>query len=1804
VPSAFQVNLHNLGPSADTYSLSVSNLPSSFTHLDTGARVTVPAGQTGILGLYLQPTGQLPAPGTQVTINVTATSTTNPSITQTQTVTFTVPAIDAIALTGKPTTVNTPPGVQTTDTLTLSNVGNVQESITLSSTTFPGLTLTGLAPVTLSLGQSKTETIMLTPDPSTPLNSSLSSTITATFGPSAMPVMQTLALPVNVVVPGADAIASAGAAAKQVGETNLANRLTDLSIALTNLVQDATNRVASSQALAALDAVMGLFGADPFLAPLTSALTADRAALAQATMAAQVQAAVSQLGTDLSSLAQTLTDEAAHNFTLSFVNNSQVGQPNTPTTYQLVLQNTGNQTTTYDLSLSGLPAGVTSSLSRSSITLTPGQVTPGSSGVPDLTVTLTSTSTTQLAPFSFTVQATAEGAPEITQTATGQFTARAAVVQVVEVTATPPFTNPGGLVDITAKLLNAVNRQQQAQVSYTVTDPNGKVVFTSQPVATTLDVLTTLTTVDLGKLDTTNFALGQYTITVNVADAGGHAILGATGTGSLLIGSPVSASLAVTPDTLPAGNGTVTSTLQLAAETSLATPLSLAGQLGISGASSVAADGTLAYVGTGTAINIVDISNPAKPALVSTFGTADLPSGASATYLQVTGNELVVLPGKSGQTSLLICSLANPSTPTLLGQTLLTFNSGNDSFLGGFTIVNNHVYTTSVWYRFNTFSKQIFAQFGESLVVDISNPAAPAVVAAIYNNPPDPSTGFPDGTSNTWQVAAVNDHTLLVGSTTATGSNVNGQGVILVVDTTNPASPSRLGTLMVPGMGVVTGIVVQGNRAFVIGSTQTFQDGVSGLAGNVVTATLDLTNPQQPVVLTTQTLNVPSIGMAELYSLGNNLYVTDSFAGPNKTPQLLVFDASDPTNIGVSQVMVPNNVSGYGFLVSGNHLFTADGSNLFIYNIGQPQETTVTAQVTVPTNNGVAIVPNSFNVAPTKITTGPSSETLEWDLAFTSSFTSQTLTWQSSVTGLQPGEARTVAQGATVHFVSQGTPGTLNLPAQSVTGDQIIGLGPATQTAVPGAAAAYTITLTNPSNQAVTYNLSVQGVPASWVNLAASVPVGPNASVNLPLTLTADSFAATGDDGFTVTATDAAGATGSVQGDLVLQGKPTPPDSKSHGIVLSLIPATATAGQGTSAQYVVQLTNTGSADDTFTLAATGLPSGVTATFGQTSLDMPPGTSNFRDVALILTPPPGTTAGSIPFTITAASTTKASVTGTASGTLSVQSIGVGVMLSPASGAPGSAFQLTVTNTGQVTDTFDLALAAPGALAAPLGTNQVMLAPGASQTVSVTTQAIMFAVPGPLALAVVATSHTNPAVQAEATAAVTVPPTQGLTAQLAPPSQTLPQPGTATFLLQVQNSGNTEDAYTATITGTTGPITAALTGLDGNTTETIPVFRLPGLTTGVIQVQTSLSALGTGTVQIQVRSLSPGGSSTTVTATLAATASPPPSHPPAGDSPLSLSLAGLTTLEGQTIDQQVATLTDSDLTASTFSATIDWGDGTTSAGTVAPVSGSPGTYVVHGQHTYSDEGSFTVRVTATDTGNGQDIGGSTATASTKSTVEEALLPDGTRGTANQRFIAEVYHDILGRPVDASGLATWTGLLDAGLSRFLVVLGIENTSEYRLHEVQGLYQRYLHRDADPLGMTVYTAFLADGGTVEQVATFLVRSAEYAQLHGIQNNDTFLDALYADTFHRAVDAVGRAAWDSAFAQGVSRAAVASALFASAEYRQDLVEGFYQQVLDRELDASGRATWVGLADSGSSDDVVLAAIIGEGGAEYFQKTA
>ena len=145
----------------------------------------------------------------------------------------------------------------------------------------------------------------------------------------------------------------------------------------------------------------------------------------------------------------------------------QQALPQTPAVFQIDLKNTGSQTTTYDLSVSGLPSNVTSTFSQASVTLQPGQAIAG--GTNGVTLSLTETGNTLFA-TGFTVTATAEGAAEITNSTPGALTLRNTFLQVSGVTTNPPFVAPGGQVQVSAKVQSTLNQPQSDTISYVVMD--------------------------------------------------------------------------------------------------------------------------------------------------------------------------------------------------------------------------------------------------------------------------------------------------------------------------------------------------------------------------------------------------------------------------------------------------------------------------------------------------------------------------------------------------------------------------------------------------------------------------------------------------------------------------------------------------------------------------------------------------------------------------------------------------------------------------------------------------------------------------------------------------------------------------------------------------------------------------------------------------------------------------------------------------------------------------------------------------------------------------------------------------------------------------------------------------------------------------------------------------------------------------------------------------------------------------------------------------------------------------------------
>jgi hypothetical protein len=197
-----------------------------------------------------------------------------------------------------------------------------------------------------------------------------------------------------------------------------------------------------------------------------------------------------------------------------------------------------------------------------------------------------------------------------------------------------------------------------------------------------------------------------------------------------------------------------------------------------------------------------------------------------------------------------------------------------------------------------------------------------------------------------------------------------------------------------------------------------------------------------------------------------------------------------------------------------------------------------------------------------------------------------------------------------------------------------------------------------------------------------------------------------------------------------------------------------------------------------------------------------------------------------------------------------------------------------------------------------------------------------------------------------------------------------------------------------------------------------------------------------------------------------------------------------------------------------------------------------------------------------------------------------------TGNAAFLCLAYEDLLGRAPDAGGLASFEGLLAAGVSRQQVAYDIATSPEHFTDLVVGDYAYFLHRAADPAGLASWVGVLEAGWSPQAVLEGILGSAEfYGDAGGTPSG--FVSALYTDLLGRAADSGGLATWVGQLNAGVSRGAVVAGILYSNEYETNFVKDLYFYLLDRAADPGGLATWVGELAHGVSEEWVISGIVG-----------
>ena len=199
----------------------------------------------------------------------------------------------------------------------------------------------------------------------------------------------------------------------------------------------------------------------------------------------------------------------------------------------------------------------------------------------------------------------------------------------------------------------------------------------------------------------------------------------------------------------------------------------------------------------------------------------------------------------------------------------------------------------------------------------------------------------------------------------------------------------------------------------------------------------------------------------------------------------------------------------------------------------------------------------------------------------------------------------------------------------------------------------------------------------------------------------------------------------------------------------------------------------------------------------------------------------------------------------------------------------------------------------------------------------------------------------------------------------------------------------------------------------------------------------------------------------------------------------------------------------------------------------------------------------------------------------------------GTDHQRFVAQIYRDLLGREVDAGGLAAWTNALDSGTTYAQVATLITSSREYDGIVVDAFYFDLLGRHAETGGLDAWVDQMQKGLNAQVIRAGILGSDEYFNRTGPGDLNgtpaTFVTALYRTFLGRAPDAGGLNAWLGVLNNDpANRQTVAAGISNSDENQTVIITGFYQSFLHRNPDAAGLKAWKSeLADGISQPQIV-----------------
>ncbi|MCA9933690.1 MAG: hypothetical protein KC415_07200, partial [Anaerolineales bacterium] len=552
--AAYTIVLSNTANAAHTYDFSVAGLPAGWTLLanrtqgETSSSLTLPPGETGTLGLYVNPTGgQLPAPGTSHTLQVTAVSDTTAQ--QTANAAFTMPAKPFNYVSVQPPVLYLTSTAVADIDLAIRNVGNAAGDFPVSAhdafaavaVTSPLAAANGLAP-----GATAAQAVTIASSDA-PVGS-----VYPLFFDSPAPggvYTQTAVLIVQITSQRTGQILQAGRCS--AGNAGYPASVQSLGTAVQELeswceLGDCPAPLRDNAVTAANE--VANYGATILFTTAVPDVSTAADNLANQSDNGGTLAALDELATAVSSLGNEVCEVEEHRPTLRWNPYATAVLSGEDANYDLELTNEGTVETTYAVTLT-LPTSMT----VQNIIIPAGQ-----------TMILPVSVSTPPDGYHLLDAVAVPTGPDVALFMNPGVQARLNVVdrfvQVTAVTADPPFVDTGvSATTLSVEVANIANVARNVTAETAVIAPDGSIQTTLSP---TLNLLSgNPHTYELGTIDTSGWAEGVYTLTVNLLDENSALVPDGFGYGYLDVGQALTAQMSSTPLLAPPGTVTVTTSI-------------------------------------------------------------------------------------------------------------------------------------------------------------------------------------------------------------------------------------------------------------------------------------------------------------------------------------------------------------------------------------------------------------------------------------------------------------------------------------------------------------------------------------------------------------------------------------------------------------------------------------------------------------------------------------------------------------------------------------------------------------------------------------------------------------------------------------------------------------------------------------------------------------------------------------------------------------------------------------------------------------------------------------------------------------------------------------------------------------------------------------------------------------------------------------------------------------------------------------------------------------------------------------------